>query len=91
MVPEPSYYTNFFSEKLLAIEMRRTLILMNKSVYLVLSILEISQIVMYKFCYDYVKLEYGYRQLYSHHKNKRHLHRDCKGSWKMGLILQIKI
>ena len=32
---------------------------MNKPVYLDLSILELSKIVMYKFWYDYVKAKYG--------------------------------
>ena len=32
---------------------------MNKSVYLGLSILEISKTVLYEFWYDYVKLKYG--------------------------------
>ena len=39
--------------------MKRTWILINKSVYLGLSILEISKIVMYEFWYDYVKPIYG--------------------------------
>ena len=39
--------------------MKRTQILTNKVVYLDLSVLEISKIVMYEFCYHYVKLEYG--------------------------------
>ena len=39
--------------------MKRTQILTNKVVYLDLPVLEISKIVMYEFCYDYVKLEYG--------------------------------
>ena len=39
--------------------MKKTQILTNKVVYLDLSVLEISKIVMYEFCYDYVKLEYG--------------------------------
>ena len=34
--------------------MRRTEILMNKPVYLVLSILELSKILMYEFWYDYM-------------------------------------
>ena len=38
--------------------MKKTQILTNKVVYLDLSVLEISKIVMYEFCYDYVKLEY---------------------------------
>ena len=59
LVSEPSYHTtNFFSENLLAIEMKRTQIYMNKLVYLALSILEISKIIMYKFWYDYVKPKY---------------------------------
>ena len=32
---------------------------MNKSVYLGLSILELSKILMYEFWYDYAKLKYG--------------------------------
>ena len=32
---------------------------MNKSVYLGLSVLELSKILMYEFWYNYVKLKYG--------------------------------
>ena len=39
--------------------MKKTQMLMNKPVYLGLSILELSKIVMYEFCYDYVKSKYG--------------------------------
>ena len=39
--------------------MRKTQILMNKPVYLGLSILDLSKTVMYEFWYDYVKLKYG--------------------------------
>ena len=46
---EPNYHTTkFFTENLLAIEMKKTEILMNKPVYLGLSILELSKILMYK-------------------------------------------
>ena len=49
--PEPNYHTSkFFPENLLAIEKRKTQILMNKSVYLGLSILDLSKTVMYEFC-----------------------------------------
>ena len=41
----------FFSENLLAIEMRKTQSIMNKPVYLALSILELSKILMYEFWY----------------------------------------
>ena len=57
LVSEWTYHTtDFFSDNLLAIE---TQIFMSKPVYLDLSILEISKIVMYEFCYDYVKPKYG--------------------------------
>ena len=60
LVSEPSYhYIKFFTENLLTIEMRKTQILMNKSVYLGLSILNMSKIVVYEFWYDYVKPKYG--------------------------------
>ena len=49
----------FFTKNLLAIEMRKTQILMNKPVYFALSILALSQTVMYEFWYDYVKPKYG--------------------------------
>ena len=39
--------------------MRKTQILMNKPVYLGLSILDLSKTVMYEFWYDYVKPKYG--------------------------------
>ena len=55
LVSEPNYHTaKFFTENLLAIEMRKTQILMNMPVYLGLSILELSKTVIYKFRYDYV-------------------------------------
>ena len=60
LVSEPNYYaTKFFTEYLLAIEMKKTEILMNKPVYLGLSILKLSNILMNKFWYDYVKPKYG--------------------------------
>ena len=52
-------YNKFFSQNLLAIEMKRTQILNNKPVYLGLLILEISEIVMHKFWHDYIKPKYG--------------------------------
>ena len=56
---EPNYHaTKWFSENLLAIEMKKIKIKMNKSVYLGLSILEISKTLMYEFWYDYIKPKY---------------------------------
>ena len=60
LVSEPNYHTTkWFSEKLLAIEMKKTKVKMDKPVYLGLSILENSKILMYKFWYDYMKPKYG--------------------------------
>ena len=39
--------------------MSKTELLMNKPMYLGLSILELSKILMYEFWYDYVKPKYG--------------------------------
>ena len=56
LVSEPNYYTTkFFTEHLLAIEMRKTQTLMNKPVFIGLPILDLSKTVMYEFWYDYVK------------------------------------
>ena len=57
---------------------KKTQTFMNKPVDLGQSILEISKMVMYEFWYDYVKPKYGDRELYSLHKNRRHLLRHCK-------------
>ena len=60
LVSEPNYHTiKCFSENLLAIEMKKTKVKMNKPIYLGLSILEISKILMHEFWYDYMKPKYG--------------------------------
>ena len=60
LVSEPNYHTiNLISEDLSIIEMKKTKVKMNKPIYLGLSILEISEILMYEFWYDYMKLKYG--------------------------------
>ena len=60
LVSEPYFHTTkFFKENLLAIEMRKAQILMNKPVYLGLPILYLSKTVMYEFWHDYVKQRYG--------------------------------
>ena len=59
-VSEPNCHTtNFFTENLLAIEMKKSQILMNNLVYLGLSMLDLSKTLMYEFWYDYVKPKYG--------------------------------
>ena len=58
-VSERNFHTTkWFSENLLAIEMKKTKVKMNKPIYLSLSILEISKTLMYEFWYDYLKPKY---------------------------------
>ena len=60
LLSEPNYQsTKFFSENLLAIETKKPHIFMIKPVYLGLSILELSKIVMYEFWCDYLKSNSG--------------------------------
>ena len=60
LVSEPNYHTmNYISEDLSVIEMKRTKVKMNKSIYLGLPILEICELLMYEFWYDYMKPKYG--------------------------------
>ena len=51
LVSEPNHHTTkWFSGNLLAIEMKKIKVRMNKPIYLGLSILEISKILMYELC-----------------------------------------
>ena len=60
LVSEPNYHKmNYISEDLSIIEMNKTKVKMNKPIYLGLSILDISKILMYEFWYDYVKPKYN--------------------------------
>ena len=62
LISEPNYQTTKqFSENLLAVEMKKAKVKMNKLVYLGISILGISKMLMYKFWYDYTKSKYVYR------------------------------
>ena len=59
LASEPNYHTiNLISGDLSIIEMKKTKVKMNKSIYLGLSIMEISKILMYKFWYDFMKPKY---------------------------------
>ena len=61
LVSEPNYHTTKrFSENLLAIEMKKTKVKINKPVYRDISkiILDISKTLMYEFSYDYIKPKY---------------------------------
>ena len=56
LVSESNYHTTkHFSQNVLAIEMRKTKVIMNKPVYLGQAILDISKTLMYEFWCDYIK------------------------------------
>ena len=58
-ISEPNYMSSkCFSEDLIVIEMRKTKITVNKSVYLLQAILDISETLTHKFFYDHLKLKY---------------------------------
>ena len=60
LVSESNYHTTkCFTKHLLTKEIKKTEILMNKPVYLGLSILELSKILIYEFWYNYVKPKHG--------------------------------
>ena len=59
LASEPNYHTTqYFSENLMAIEMKKAKVKMNKSIYLGMSILDISKTIMYEFWYDCIKPKY---------------------------------
>ena len=59
LVSEPNYQTiKHFSENLMAIEMCKTNLVMNKPIYLGQTILAVSKTLMYEFYYDYLKVKY---------------------------------
>ena len=59
LVSEPNFHTmKLIDNNLAIIKMRKVKVKMNKPIYLGLSILDISKITMYEFCYDYVKIKY---------------------------------
>ena len=59
LISEPNYHTTKrFLENLSAIEMKKTKVKMNKSLYLGMSILYISKTFMYKFWYGCINPKY---------------------------------
>ena len=59
LVSEADYHTcKHFSEDLMAIEMKKTKVYMNKPVYIGQAILDISKILMYESLHDYIKPKY---------------------------------
>ena len=59
LASKPNYHTTkYLSENLMAIEMKKTKVKMNKLIYLGMSTLDISKLLMYEFWYDYIKAKY---------------------------------
>ena len=59
LASEPNYHTTkYFSENNIAIEMKKTKVKVNNPIYLSMSKVDISKILMYDFWYDYIKPEY---------------------------------
>ena len=62
LISEPNYHSHKnFSEHLMAIEMKKIGVKMTKPLYLGMSILDISKILMDEFWYDYIRQKYGDR------------------------------
>ena len=60
LVSEPNYHAiKWFSENLVASEMRKTKVKMNKPIYVGRAILDISKKLMHEFWYGYLKPKYG--------------------------------
>ena len=60
LASEPNYHsTKYISKDLLIMEMKKREVYMNKPIYLGQVISDISKILMYEFCYDYLKPKYG--------------------------------
>ena len=59
LASEPTYYaTKYFSKNWMTIEMKKTKVKINKTIYIDMSILDISKTLMYEFWYDYIKPKY---------------------------------
>ena len=59
LASKPNYHTTkYFSENLIAIEMKKKKVKINKPAYLGMSILDISKTLMYEFWYDFIKPKY---------------------------------
>ena len=59
LASEPNYHTTkYFSENLMAAEIKKSKVKLYKPIYLGMSILDISKTLMYEFCYYYIKAKY---------------------------------
>ena len=62
LVSEPSYHSHKnLSDHLMPMEMKKTRVKLTKPLYLGMSILDISKILMYELWYDYINPKYGDR------------------------------
>ena len=60
LTSKPNYNScKIFNENLVSVHMKKTSLTMNKPVYLGMSILELSKIIMFDFHYKYIKPKYG--------------------------------
>ena len=60
LISEPKCHSHKkVSDHLMAIEMKKARVKMTKSLYLGMSILDVSKILLYEFWYDYIKQKYG--------------------------------
>ena len=60
LTAKPNYNScKIFNENLVSVHMKKTSLTMNKPVYLGMSILELSKIIMFDFHYKYIKPKYG--------------------------------
>ena len=59
LISQPNYHTKKrLWVNLLAIEIKKKKVKTNKLIYLVMSVLDISKTLLYKFWYDYIKTNY---------------------------------
>ena len=105
LLSQPNYYTTkFFTEYLLATEMKKKKkmhILVKKLAYLPFSILELSKILMHEIWYDYIKSKYGHKSKLCHMDTDsfivyiktdniyKNIAEDLIFQWKLDLIFQI--
>ena len=60
LTTKPNYESRkIFNENLISVHMKKTSLTMNKPVYLGMSILDLSKIIMFDFHYQYIKPKYG--------------------------------
>ena len=60
LVSKPNYHhRTIFCENLVAVQMKKTKLVLDKPIYLGFSVLELSKTIMYDFHYNYIKPKYG--------------------------------